>query len=438
MVAAGCSQRTLEHVLSYIGCRDLNDLKSMVSMMMNITISSSSSSNTTTSRPGSGYYQGSGGPTRHHGGYYQGSSRAGGGYYQDTSGYDRGYHQRSYGPGGNYYQGNSSSGGGYYQSRGTGRLDRRIRGNRSGPKISFANGVWVDKRFSLKPSYQNCVAHVFKSQAKIVDFMLRPEEAVSEINSWAESHTNGLIKDVIDRRHILPDTRIILGNALYFKGSWEKKFNPKCTTKRDFYLLNGAKIKVPFMTSSESYLYGSFGDFKVLEIPYQRSMQEDHKRFSMQFILPNKIDGLQNLLDKFKNNNPINSVFSSHHNFQFQLSITDLTEFWIPKFKFSCSFEKIKFPFMQEGCPMELTEMLQQNLGDLALSNIIHKALIEVDEEGTEAAAVTLAIGFGCAPNFQKPEIKTFVADHPFLFIIKEDISGLILFTGAVLNPLSE
>ncbi|KAL3520780.1 hypothetical protein ACH5RR_018929 [Cinchona calisaya] len=264
MVATGCSERTVEHLLSYIGCRDLNELKSMVSTMMSVTTTSSSSSSS-----GGDYYQGSGGPIRRRGNYYQG----------------RGSNERN----------------------------------------QFVGG---------------------------------------------EQHINGLIKAVIGPRNIYRDTGLILGNALYFKGVWdcESKFNPRRTTKRDFYLVNGAKIKVPFMTSSKSYLYGSFGDFKVLEIPY-------HSRFFMQFILPNKTDGLQDLLDKFKNNSPIISESSNQQNFQFKLCTARLTEFWIPKFKFSYSFEKIKFPFMQEE--MELTEMLQHKPGDekyTYISNVIHKA----------------------------------------------------------------
>ncbi|KAL3523483.1 hypothetical protein ACH5RR_016317 [Cinchona calisaya] len=341
MLAAGSSEQTLDHVLGFLGCKTLDELKSVFSEMMAIATSN-----------------------------------------------------------------NEEEEGGL-------------------PKISFANGVWVDKRFRLKDFYRRFVSDVFKSEAKNVDFFHQADEAVKEINSWAEFQTKGLIRDVLQRYHITPLTALILGNALYFKGSWENKFNPEWTQKRDFFLLDEKKVSVPFMTSSRSYLYGSFDDNKVLEIPYQRG-KEERKKFSMQFILPNKKDGLKNLLEKF-------NAESGFLNWHFQLSRTKLTEFWIPKFKFSCSLDNIRFPFMEKH--LELTEMLHS--GDPSISNIIQKAFIEVDEEGTEAAAVTLGMVFGCA-RLQEPEIKSFVADHPFMFIIKEKTSGLTLFTGAVLNPLVE
>ncbi|KAL3520742.1 hypothetical protein ACH5RR_018891 [Cinchona calisaya] len=177
--------------------------------------------------------------------------------------------------------------------------------------------------------------------------MMKADEVVKDVNSWAKLQTNGLIKRVLQPADIHPLTALVLGNALYFKGCWKDEFNPTWTKKRKFYLLNGDKISIPFMTTSQSYLYGSFENFKVLDIPYQSgrknkkrrfSMQipdqsghrGDHKQFSMQFLLPNEKDGLQNLLEKL--NADSSGFFNQLH---FHLKKADLDEFWIPKFKFS-------------------------------------------------------------------------------------------------------
>lgn len=256
---------------------------------------------------------------------------------------------------------------------------------------------------------------------------LQADKLVRDVNSWAEFQTNGLIKNVITRGQVCPWTAFILGNALYFKGFWKDKFNTERTQKRDFYLLNGDKISVPFMTSSESYLCGFFDDFKVLEIPYQRG-KEDKNKFSMQLILPHKKDGLQNLLEKF---NADSRCLNGHFD---GLEMTQLDYFWMPKFKFSYTVENIRFPFMDDE-PLELTEMLQIQGKIPFISSIVQKAFIEVDEDGTEAAVVTFDMVEAAACMPSPRVIKSFVADHPFIFIIKEETSGLVLLVGAVLNP---
>ncbi|XP_071932831.1 serpin-ZX-like [Coffea arabica] len=363
MLATGCSGRSLKRVLSFVECDDLEQLKSMFSQMMSIATSSSSSSSPSSSA---------------------------------CSGMSNSYRR--------------------YRGRG---------GSSSPPKISFVNGVWVDSRFPLKPSYKDCVTNVFKSDAKNVDFQ-KADKAIKEINSWADLQTNGLIKDVLQRGHISPVTALILGNALYFKGYWADEFDITRTRNQNFSLLGGDKVSVPFMGISGHYLYGSFGDFKVIELPYKVGNIGDRKRFSMQLILPHKIDGLQDLVLKF------NSGFISGH-FELERTLVDVVQ--IPKIKFSSVLEEIKFPFMEED--MELTEMIHAR-DQPFISKIIHKAFIEVDEKGTEAAAVTFSAIIGHAPGEIQREIKTFVADHPFMFIVKEETSGLVLFVGAVVNPLPE
>ncbi|KAL3520741.1 hypothetical protein ACH5RR_018890 [Cinchona calisaya] len=178
--------------------------------------------------------------------------------------------------------------------------------------------------------------------------------------------------------------------------------------------------------SYSSHLYGSFDALKVLEIPY-RILRGDNKKYCMQFILPKKMDSLKELLREFHEK-------SGFINKDFELSKSKLTDLAIPKFKFSISVDGIRFPFMERN--IELKEMFQGG-EDFSISNIIQKAFTEVDETGTKSVVVTCKLCPCYAPP-EEQEIKSFVVDHPFLFVEKEENSGVFLFIGAVVNPLVE
>ncbi|KAH7516758.1 hypothetical protein FEM48_Zijuj10G0168800 [Ziziphus jujuba var. spinosa] len=300
-----------------------------------------------------------------------------------------------------------------------------------GPLLSFVNGAWLDQRFSLKSSFEEIARSSYRAELKSA------EEVVKEVNSWAEAATKGLIKDLLPAGSLDSDTALVLANALYFKGAWDQQFDTSSTQLREFHLLNGqTTVQVPFMTTGRNtrHLYRSFDGYKVLQIPYQTS-QDHSRKFSMYFFLPVEKDGLHNLIKK---NIKLNPGFLNQ---QFNLRLEDdLSDFWIPKFKFSFQLEASKsmkemgltLPF-QAG---ELTEMVDSPNGNrLFVSDIFHKSHIEVNEEGTEAAAVTATTFVNCCLGIPTPR---FVADHPFLFMIREETHGVVFFVGAVLNPLLE
>ncbi|KAH7849782.1 hypothetical protein Vadar_022882 [Vaccinium darrowii] len=306
---------------------------------------------------------------------------------------------------------------------------------RDGPILTMVNGAWVDRKFPLVDKYkEHILKGIFKGAVNIVDFEAKANQVVDEINSWASTASRGLIKNILQHESIFEDTILILANGLYFKGIWGScyKFDARRTEKRKFYLLNGSTVSVPFMTSSENYYCGSFDGFKVLKIPYQCCQANN---FSMYFFLPDEQDGLQDLLVKFDSNSGfLNKEY-------FELKEMTLNEFWIPKFKFSFGFDVLKvMDDMGESLslnPRDLSEMIH-NRGDapIFISKVFQKAYIEVNEKGTEAAAITgIAYRLLCARIC--PKI-SFVADHPFVFMIREEESGLVLFTGTVTNPLQE
>ncbi|KAJ0577239.1 putative Serpin family protein [Helianthus annuus] len=301
-----------------------------------------------------------------------------------------------------------------------------------GPRLSFANAVWAGKTFSLEPSFKQVVDTVYKAACKQVDFH-KAEEVADEVNSWAENQTNGLINQVISADEVKDGTMLILANAIYFKGTWTQKFNTSLTKERDFHLLNGNKVKVPFMTSSKNQFVREYDGFKVLGLPY--SQGQDNRKFTMYCYLSDAKDGLPSLVKKMSST----SDFFERH---IPCVKEKVGEFFIPKFKIEFGFEAsdmlkelgLVLPF---GVGHRVTEMVDSPVGTgLFVSKIKHKSVVEVNEEGTEAAAVTISkMMFGCARPGAKQYLVDFVADHPFLFVIREDVTGVVLFIGQVIDP---
>ncbi|XP_072957420.1 serpin-ZXA [Typha angustifolia] len=300
-----------------------------------------------------------------------------------------------------------------------------------GPRLSFANGVWFDASLSLKPSFEGIVTSVYKAETKTVDFQTKAAEVTHQVNSWVESATAGLIKEVLPVGSVDRSTRLVLSNALYFKGAWTEKFDASETKEDEFHLLSGSIIQVPFMSSGKDQLLSSYNDFKVLRLPYKQG--EDRRQFSMYIYLPEAKDGLMSFIEKLSSH----PEFLDRHLPRQKVSVG---KFKVPKFKINFGFEAsellkglgLVLPFSNEG---DLGEMVDSHTGDsLSVSSIFHKSFIEVNEEGTEAAAASAAVvklrGLPMKPL-------DFVADHPFVFLIREDMTGTVLFVGHVLNPLA-
>ncbi|PON40606.1 Serpin family [Parasponia andersonii] len=289
-----------------------------------------------------------------------------------------------------------------------------------GPLLSFVNGAWLVQKYNLKPSFEATVKGGYKAEIRNADFVNKADEAVDEVNSWAERETKGLISELLLYGSINHRTALVFANTLYFKGSRDKKFDASKTQNREFHLLNGQIVQAAFMTADtrfERYLYRCFDGFKVLKVPYQSG--QDPRKFSMYFFLPDEKDGLFNLIQNVKlNPNLLNQ--------QFELIKYKLTDFWISKFNFSFKFEAretmekmvLELPF-RGG---ELTEVVDcPSLGkDLFVSSLFHKSFIEVNEEGTEVAATT-------AVMFEMQQLRyypSFVADHPFLLRLEKRLMG--------------
>jgi len=263
----------------------------------------------------------------------------------------------------------------------------------------------------------------------IFDVVVKADEAIEKVNLWVKKETRGLIKNILSPGSIDRFTSVVLANALYFKGAWDEPLDASKTRDYDFHLLNDKSVMVPFVTSEEKQFVRAFDGFKVLRLPYQRGI--DKRQFSMYIFLPDEKDGLSALIETVASE----SEFLEH---KLPFKKVELGEFRIPSFKISFGVETsdmlkelgVVLPFSGG-----LTKMVDSLEGEnLFASKIFQKSFIEVNEEGTEAAAATAFIGIGYSFD-DTPKID-FLADHPFLFLIREDISGTILFAGQVLNPL--
>ncbi|XP_058781210.1 serpin-ZX-like [Vicia villosa] len=310
-----------------------------------------------------------------------------------------------------------------------------------GPLVSFVNGVWIQRSLSLQHSFKKSVATDFKAAIDSVDFATEPLEVRNKVNSWAEKETKGLIKNLLPPGAVDSLTKLIFANALYFKGAWSSEFDKSKTKDCDFYLLSGSSVQVPFMRSKNEQYIRTFDGFKVLRLFYKGGesyKHEDRRSFSIYFYLPDAKDGLLALIGKVASD----SEFLKHTRPRDSVPVGD---FRIPRFNISFGLETssmlkelgVVLPFYEAGGG--LTKMVEDSpIGEeeLYVSAIYHKSYIEVNERGTEAAAATsTGLRVGCAMLSKPPPPIDFVADHPFMFLIREDCSGTVLFIGQVLHP---
>ncbi|CAH8385784.1 unnamed protein product [Eruca vesicaria subsp. sativa] len=277
-----------------------------------------------------------------------------------------------------------------------------------GPKIAAVNGVWINQSLSVDSSWKDLLVNLFKAEFDQVDFGTKAEIVCKEVNAWASRHTNNLIKNLLPQGSVTSETKWVYGNALYFKGTWEEKFDKYLTKHKPFHLVNGESVSVPFMSSHKNQYVKAYDDFKVLRLPYQQGRDDADRKFSMYFYLPDKRDGLDNLLKRLTSTHG----FLDLHNPRYKDRVG---EFRIPKFKIEFGFE------------------VSNAFDDFELNvSLYQKAFIEIDEVGTEAAAATSMYG---GSGFFVPKRIDFVADHPFIFLIREDRTGTILFVGQIFDP---
>jgi len=307
-------------------------------------------------------------------------------------------------------------------------LDRRINANDSGYTLSTANALWVDSGLSLLDNYEALVHDTYLARADNLDFRTAPEEARQTINHWVKQKTAGKIVDLIPVGHVDSLTRLVLTNAIYFNGTWRKTFDPSLTRDEDFFTEDGRAVKVPMMRQDDDetrFNYLETGGLQVLEMPYAGG------RLSVMILLPHDQDIAS-----------LERSLSSEDLDRWRDSLEERrVDVYLPRFKLKANY------FLAEiladlGMPTAFSNMADftgiSPDRPLFISQVIHQAYVDVNEQGTEAAAATAVEMAECIGAVEEPEIPIFRADHPFLFLIVDDETGCILFLGRLSDPSQE
>lgn len=289
------------------------------------------------------------------------------------------------------------------------------------PDVTFdlANSIWYRNTFSVEQNFLNTNEEYYNAEVSALDF--NDPSSVNTINNWVSNKTNGKIPTIING--ISPSALMILINATYFKGQWKYQFDPSKTENKTFYLQDGSEEQAPTMTQKITMGYLNTGDFQAVELPYGRG------NFSMVLILPNKDKSLSDIENEMTETN-------------WQQWSTTLDK---PSIALTINLPKFKFSY---------TKLLNDDLSSLGLgiafsgsadfsninpttslyiSQVLQKTYIDVDEKGTEAAAVTVVgINSSAGTGVTTTSISF---NRPFLFAIKEKYTNAILFIGVVKDP---
>jgi len=306
-----------------------------------------------------------------------------------------------------------------------GALLSNLNAAHDGYQLKVANALWGQQGYTFLDSFLKTTKDNYGAGLNQVDFKGATEAARATINSWVEQQTANRIKDLIGQGVLKPDTRLVLTNAIYFKGDWDKPFKKEDTKDEDFHVSSTQTIKAQLMHSIDEFNYFDGVTFQALEIPYK------NKELSMIVFLPKDADGLA----AFEQTVTADTL----QQWLGQLRPVSKVIVALPKFKVEEQFglgNTLQAMGMKQafGAGADFSEMDGKH--DLFISAVIHKAYVDVNEEGTEAAAATGIPMVHPAVAFQEPPPIIFRVDHPFLFVIRDNKSGSILFMGRVINPL--
>jgi len=289
-----------------------------------------------------------------------------------------------------------------------------------GCHLTPANAIWHQTGYPIEAPFMEALKGQLGAEVRDVDFAKAPEEAVRIVNEWAAKATRGKIKDLLSPGVLHPMTRVLLANAIYFKARWEAEFQESCTRPEPFRLLNGTPVEVPRMHQG--------GYFSSARDPEIHALQMSYSGGAIAMIVllpePGKFQKVARELDAAR----LEGLLAAMKPQQTELSL--------PKFRVESSFLL--------AAPLRCLWIIRAfEKGDFSrvssepgffLSEVLHKTFVEVDEKGTEAAAVTLPMMAGSAPP---QRLVRFHVDRPFLFVIRDLPTGTPLFMGSVVDPRS-
>jgi serpin B len=308
-----------------------------------------------------------------------------------------------------------------------------IRGNHEGDpandepanELNVANSLWGEQTYPFHQEYLDLIQNSYGAGFQLTDFINDPDAAREDINSWVEEQTHDRIQDIVPENVINPATRLVLANAIYFKGAWAFQFNEDATEDAPFTLLDGTTVDVPMMNQTALFAYGEGDGYRAIALPYY-----GYNGIAMMIIVPDDFETFEEALS-MENLGKVNGSFTYQD-----------VRFSLPRFSFTTDL-----PLGDTLQAMGMVDAFDPNAADfsgmaevspgenLYISAVLHKAFIEVNEEGTEAAGATVVVMDVTSAPVDEPDPIVFKVDQPFFFGIYDQTTGSILFWGRVLNP---
>ena len=279
-------------------------------------------------------------------------------------------------------------------------------------EVSIANSIWYRLGYDVKEDFIDRNARYYSAEVRELDFS--DPQAADTMNNWIDQATKGKIEKMFDS--IPPETKMYLINAIYFKGDWTHQFSESATQDGEFILETGSKKMVPMMHLEENFRHAQAENLGILRLPYGR------EKLAMYILLPDEGEDLDEITSQ------LNEV--SWNRLRRDLEDKEVT-LTMPKYRIEYGVKILNDVLTKMGMGAAFAGGFSGINPKLFISRVLHKAVIDVNEKGSEAAAATVVEMTKSAP----PEPVEFIVDRPFLFAISDDRTGSILFLGKVAEP---
>lgn len=297
-------------------------------------------------------------------------------------------------------------------------------------EMKLANCLFGEKSFSFLQEFLEQTKKFYEAELSPEDFLNNPEKARNKINAWVQNQTEGKIQDLLAPNTVDSFTKLVLVNAIYFKGTWSKKFEGYNTRDCPFRMTKDETIMVKMMYRESNFRYNHISELhlSILELPYQQD------KASMVILLPDNFTDDSTGLDELQKKLSYEKLaqWTDPTNMQ-----TTIVRVYLPKFGLRESYDMNSL-MNKMGIIDAFTDSADfsgmTGKKEIKISTAVHKSFVDVNEQGTEAAAAT-GVTFAVTSAMIPKEYKVFKADHPFVFFIKDNTTKSILFTGRLCHP---
>jgi serpin B len=312
-------------------------------------------------------------------------------------------------------------------SAAAGELARSLQGTSRPLTLRVANQLFAERTYPLEAPYTAAVKRAYGAPVEVVDFRNAPEKARLQVNRWVETKTEKRIRDLLPAGAVDDQTRLILVNAIYFLAKWSYPFEAHQTRPAPFHLSAGESRDVPTMSQTLSFRTASRDGATAVELPYRGKM-------SMLVFVPDEIGGLPAFESAFDVGKLEAYVAALKHEYV-RLSIPKFEVNPAASLRLAAALKALGMPLAFDRQKADFTGIANPASREdrLAIAEVFHKGFVRVDEEGTEAAAATAVMGVRAGSAPARPRIVAI--DRPFLYLIRDDETGLVLFLGRVTDP---